>query len=82
MAEVALANARANIEMFAIVENRCPATQDELIERGYLRRRLVDPWHQSLFFRCEGERDIEVVSAGPDRAFNTTDDLSSRTLAF
>jgi len=43
-------------------------------------RDFVDPWGTNIVYSCstEGpETDLEVRSAGPDRLFNTADDITS-----
>ena len=59
---------------YRLDENRWPTTAD-LVEKKYLSpRELVDPWGTIIVYRCSGD-DPTVISAGPDRAFGTEDDI-------
>lgn len=61
---------------YRAVEFRWPTTAD-LVEKRYLSpRELVDPWGTIIVYRCSGD-DPTVISAGPDRAFGTEDDIKS-----
>jgi hypothetical protein len=65
------------VQVFRIVENRCP-TRDALVSRNYVdARELIDPWGTSLTFHCAAGGDVVVRSAGPDRQFHTADDITS-----
>ena len=64
------------------VERReCPATSEPLIDNGYIRAAdFVDPWGTSIVYSCSAEgteADPKVRSAGPDRLFNTADDITN-----
>lgn len=37
--------------------------------------RLVDRWGTPLFFHAQSAKEIEIRSAGPDREFDTADDI-------
>jgi len=58
-------------------EDTCPRSIDELspfVRRDHAR----DPWGTALELRCgNGMRGAYVRSAGPDRTFETTDDITS-----
>jgi hypothetical protein len=59
--------------------HRCPATRDDLVANGYLEpRKINDAWTTSLAYWCS-EHGVHVLSAGPDRRFNTDDDITSST---
>jgi hypothetical protein len=53
----------------------CPGVE-ELIREGTLDRdsTRVDPWGEAWRVECD-ERDVTVVSAGPDRKPGTKDDI-------
>ncbi len=60
---------------------RCPATRDDLAAGRYIQRReLDDAWATSVAYWCSG-LGIHALSAGPDRLFNTRDDITSATFA-
>ena len=43
-------------------------------------RDFVDPWGTSIVYSCSTEDpdgDVTVRSAGPDRIFNTADDITN-----
>jgi hypothetical protein len=74
-ARVRVGEVRQVVTTYQIERNRCPTTSDDLIAGGYIdARRLVDPWRTPIAFSCSTE-DTNVVSAGPDRAFGTPDDI-------
>lgn len=45
-------------------------------EGAWNNRKLIDPWGTEFEVENEGEK-IRVISAGPDRAINTADDIKS-----
>jgi hypothetical protein len=58
-------------------EEACPKTIEDL-SPIVARDRAIDPWGTPLELRCgSGIRFAYVRSAGPDRRFDTTDDISS-----
>lgn len=62
-----------------IERGACP-TVDDLVAAKQLRKVPIDPWGTKLDVRCPGTKDpdgVDVVSAGPDRAMGTEDDLAS-----
>ena len=61
---------------YEIDENdRCP-TPGDLIKGRYIRASgLVDPWGTVIAYWCHGE-DVEIRSAGPDKHFDTADDIT------
>jgi hypothetical protein len=62
------------ITEFTVDQDRCPRTQEDLLASNLSSETLVDPWGTSLFFSCSS-RAIVVISAGPDRRFQTADDV-------
>ena len=65
------------VQVFRIVENRCP-TRDALVSSNYVdAKELIDPWGTSITFHCTADGDVVVRSAGPDRLFHTPDDITS-----
>jgi general secretion pathway protein G len=67
------------IEQFMVTKYRCPTVED-LISDHYVEREPKDPWGTPLSVRCPGEHQqaaADVVSYGPDRLPNTTDDIKS-----
>lgn len=46
----------------------------------YLEREAIDAWGQAFQYRFPGQKNsggIDIVSAGPDRQFNTADDIGN-----
>jgi hypothetical protein len=67
----------ASVIMFQVEHHRCP-TRADLLTGKYVRSgSLVDPWGTSITFHCLPDDDAIVRSAGPDRLFNTADDITS-----
>jgi len=65
------------IVQFQLDEGRCPLTHEEMIAASYLPSvDRADPWKTRLVFTCS-EREVAVMSAGPDRTFNTPDDVTA-----
>ena len=65
---------------YAIENNRCPETADDLVARKQLSvADLSDPWNTPIAFQCAVADDLamKVRSAGPDRRFNTADDVTN-----
>ena len=61
-------------------EEPCPTSIDEL--SSFVARAPLDPWGTTLELRCgRGYRGAFVRSAGPDRTFDTADDISSHDAA-
>jgi general secretion pathway protein G len=60
--------------------NSCPRSLDELVSQKYLKKGIKDPWGKDFIFRCPGTNDpdsADVISAGPDKAEGTADDIKS-----
>ncbi len=65
-------------------DGRFPATLQELVhtatnQDGLLSEVPNDPWGTPYLYSVEGVRPF-IRSAGPDRVFDTPDDVSSRTI--
>ena len=72
-----VADVRSSITQYQIDERQCPPSRDVLISDKYVNaRQLVDPWGTSIAYWCHDE-DVEIRSAGPDKLFNTADDLTN-----
>jgi|KBSMisStaDraftv2_1062788.scaffolds.fasta_scaffold357585_2 hypothetical protein len=68
---------RDGITQYALDHNRCPIGNADLIYERYVNRQgMVDPWGTVFAFTCRGGDPI-VRSAGPDRLFDTADDITS-----
>jgi len=71
------AEAASAVQVFRVVESRCP-TRDALVSRNYVdAKELTDPWGTSLTLSCAPDGKVLVRSAGPDRQFHTWDDITS-----
>jgi hypothetical protein len=57
-------------------ENRWPTTADLVYKKYLSPRELVDPWGTVIVYRLSGDFPT-VLSAGPDRTFDTEDDIKS-----
>lgn len=61
--------------------NNCPASMEDLVANKYLQKRTYkDPWNKDFVFKCPGQGDpdgVDVLSAGPDKAEGTADDIKS-----
>lgn len=61
-------------------EEDCPASVDDLVTQKLLTKPPIDAWQQPLRFVCPGAHTpdgADVVSAGPDKQFDTQDDIKS-----
>lgn len=67
---------RSGITQHQIVEYRCPTPGDLIRGKYTYPGSLVDPWGTSIAYWCHGE-DVEIRSAGPDKLFNTADDITN-----
>ena len=64
------------ITSYQIEKRRCP-TPEEVVAAGYLSpAALVDPWGTKITFQCSADGSVVVRSAGRDRQFNTSDDIT------
>ena len=65
---------------YLTVEQRCPATLNDLVATRAIDRRAVkDVWGTPIAYRCS-DRGTRVRSAGRDKTFDTADDIDSETL--
>lgn len=59
-----------------------PSTQEglQVLVPGYVKQEtLIDPWKTPYFYAAptgDPERPFNLISAGPDKQFNTADDIS------
>ncbi len=65
--------------VYRLEHDACP-TPEQLVASGLVRRNssIRDRWESPFRVECSEPGDIVVISAGPDRAFGTHDDLSTR----
>lgn len=70
------AEVRRAARVFELNEGRCP-TMEQLLNSGALdeEARTLDPWETP--FRLECSDGPRASSAGPDREFGTSDDITS-----
>ncbi len=68
---------RSAVQLYRLDKDDCPTVPD-LVRADVIDRtsRIVDSWENPFRIECEGN-DIFVVSAGPDGAFDTRDDLDN-----
>ncbi len=68
---------RSAVQLYRLDNDDCPVVAD-LIRADVIdpTSRIVDSWENPFRIECEGN-DIFVVSAGPDGAFGTLDDLDN-----
>jgi general secretion pathway protein G len=61
--------------------NNCPKSLDDLVAQKYVAKASAkDPWGKDFVLRCPGTNDTDgadVMSAGPDKADGTADDIKS-----
>ncbi len=67
---------RSAVQLYLMDHNDCPSNAQDLQEGGYLDRskRATDPWDEPFRIECEGD-EIYVLSAGPDKQWDTEDDI-------
>ncbi|MEM9067412.1 MAG: type II secretion system protein GspG [Myxococcota bacterium] len=67
---------RSAVQLYLMDNNDCPSSAEDLQEGGYLDRskRATDPWDEPFQIECEGD-EIYVLSSGPDKQWNTEDDV-------
>jgi hypothetical protein len=62
---------------YRIDNNRCPTGNDDLIRGQYIyTAALVDPWGTAIAYSCSLKEEPRARSAGPDRIFDTPDDVT------
>jgi general secretion pathway protein G len=72
--------ANATMQFMLDNSNNCPRSLDDLVAQKYLKKGLKDPWGKDFIYRCPGTNDTDgadVISAGPDKAEGTADDVKS-----
>lgn len=58
--------------------NTCPASMDDLVAKGNIKKKIKDPWGTDFILKCPGAGDgADVISAGPDKQEGTQDDIKS-----
>jgi hypothetical protein len=78
--EPILKQVEAAVDAYADENGDYPADLEMLVPRFLPRADfLVDPWGTRLRLEKDEQRNLSLVSAGPDRAFGTSDD-SRRSL--
>ena len=61
---------------YRLERNRCPVSRHDLVVSGVPPFALTDPWGTSIATWCS-EDGPKVTSAGPDKDFNTSDDITN-----
>jgi general secretion pathway protein G len=72
--------ANATMQFMLDNSNSCPRSLDDLVAQKYLKKGLKDPWGKDFIYHCPGTNDTDgadVISAGPDKAEGTADDVKS-----
>jgi general secretion pathway protein G len=67
------------VDHFVAMKGKCPTAQD-LVAEHLLRREPQDPWGSAISIKCPGEHEhdaADVVSYGPDKQPDTSDDIKS-----
>lgn len=69
----------SNVEMYKIKKRgKCPKSVEALKTAGVIRKANKDPWGTEYKIACPGEHAaVDISSAGPDKAFDTEDDINS-----
>lgn len=69
----------SNVEMYKIKKRgKCPKSVEALKAAGVIRRANKDPWGTDYKIACPGEHGaVDISSAGPDKQFDTEDDIKS-----
>jgi hypothetical protein len=66
------------LAMYDIDHGRCPPAAADLVAGDYLANvDAVDPWGTTIAISCTPD-DWSARSAGPDRRFDTSDDIRRR----
>jgi hypothetical protein len=76
IAKLRILELQSGLTRYQRTESRCPAPGDLIREQYPHPHGLVDPWGTSMVYWCHGE-DLEIRSAGPDKLFNTGDDVTN-----
>ena len=64
-----------HVATFQEMESRLPDTLTEMEEKGLIHAAGKDPWGGSYLYERKASGGYAIVSAGPDRTFNTGDDV-------
>jgi len=76
LAALRVGGVHAALTQYQSEKGWCPTTSDDLIHGKYVNaRELVDPWGTSIAYWCH-DKAMQVRSAGPDKLFNTDDDIA------
>jgi general secretion pathway protein G len=75
--EVEFRNLNLAIYNYQIENGAFPTSVEDLLVGGYINRDLsTDPWNTQYMLRQNQQTGrLEIVSAGPDRKFDTEDDI-------
>jgi hypothetical protein len=62
---------------FLLDTGRCPSAAADLVAQGYVyRQALQDAWGTAIAYSCSNA-GARVRSAGPDKVFDTRDDITT-----
>jgi hypothetical protein len=75
-AKLRILDLHAGLSHHHIDKNRCPTPGDLIREKYTHPHNLVDPWGTSIAYWCL-PGDFEIRSAGPDKFFDTDDDVTN-----
>ena len=65
------------LSRYLLDTRRCPTTTADLVTMGYVRSSaLKDAWRSNIIISCSGIGSF-VRSAGRDKVFDTSDDITS-----
>jgi general secretion pathway protein G len=67
------------IEQYRVTKRgKCPKSLQDLKAAGFINKIGKDPWGNDYDFKCPGEKmTVDVVSAGPDGALGSEDDIAN-----
>ncbi len=58
--------------------NACPQSIEDLVSKGYLKKKVQDSWGRDFVIKCPGANDgVDISSGGPDKQDGTADDIKS-----
>jgi len=82
-AKVQMSEMGKSISMYKLDHRgKVPDSLDELTQKdertgeAYMEKVPNDPWDQPYDYRPDGRTDFRIISAGPDGAMDTDDDLT------
>jgi hypothetical protein len=67
------------VSFYRLENGRLPASLRDVVDAGLMGELPEDPWGGAYRLRSVGDRAFVVESAGPDRAFDTADDVVRRS---